>query len=57
MLKDGADDQIFEIFGVHTVPTSFLVDKNGIIVKKYLGAVNWQDPEVEGLIEKIAKEE
>ncbi len=32
--------------GVHSLPTSFLVDSEGHIVSRVTGAVNWTDPRV-----------
>jgi peroxiredoxin len=35
------------------VPTTFLIDKRGIIVKKYFGERNWTEPEIIKEIEAL----
>jgi len=39
------------LYKVFVLPTSFLIDKNGIIVDKYYGGEDWTDPEVVRKIE------
>jgi peroxiredoxin len=34
------------LYKVFMVPTTFLIDKRGIIVKKYFGERNWTEPEI-----------
>lgn len=38
------------------VPESFLVDKRGKIVKKVIGATEWDDPATVALIRRLLKE-
>jgi peroxiredoxin len=38
------------------VPESFLVDRNGTIVKKVIGAMEWDDPANVDLIRRLLKE-
>ena len=40
-------------FGVTSLPTSFLVDKTGNIVKVISGSVNWMDPHTLKIIEEL----
>lgn len=40
-------------FKVFSLPTTFLVDKNGIIVEKFFGEYDWTDKEIRGKIEKL----
>ena len=37
-------------YGTFKIPESYIISKNGIVVKKYVGAINWNDPEVVDLI-------
>ena len=39
-------------FRVFSMPTSFLIDRNGLIVKRYLGEEEWDSPEIRKDIEK-----
>lgn len=41
-------------YGTYRLPESFLIDKNGILVKRYLGPRDWTDPEIVAEIEKYA---
>lgn len=44
-----------KIYGITGVPESFLIDKKGIIVKKIIGPVEWDSPEVKAFIEELLK--
>ena len=46
----GAIRRAYDIFGV---PESFLVDRNGIIVKRIIGATDWDAPVNEALIRSL----
>lgn len=41
-----------KLYGITGVPESFLIDKNGIIVEKFVGPREWTDPEMIAIIEK-----
>lgn len=41
------------VYKVFMVPTTFLIDKRGIIVDKYFGERNWTDPEIIKEIEAL----
>ncbi|HXW69613.1 MAG TPA: TlpA disulfide reductase family protein [Dissulfurispiraceae bacterium] len=41
------------LYKVFMLPTSFLIDKQGVIVEKYYGGENWTDPEVVRKIESL----
>ncbi len=41
-----------KLFGITGVPESFLLDKNGIVVEKFIGPKEWTDPEIVAIIEK-----
>ena len=40
-------------YGITGVPESFIVDKQGILVKKIVGPVDWADPRVIGFISDL----
>ena len=33
-------------YGTYQLPESYLIDKQGVIVKKYIGSKNWEDPAI-----------
>jgi peroxiredoxin len=40
-------------YRVFSMPTTFLIDRNGIIVDKFYGEYDWTDPEVRQKVEKL----
>ena len=40
-------------YRVFSMPTSFLINKNGIIVEKFYGEYDWTEPDVRRQIEKL----
>ncbi len=38
-------------YGTYQLPESYLIDREGTVVKKYIGAMNWMDPEILGGIQ------
>jgi len=40
-------------YKVFMTPTSFLIDRRGVVVEKYYGAVDWMDPETVKQIEAL----
>ena len=40
-------------FKVFSLPTSFLLDKNGVIVQKFLGEEEWDSPEMKKKIREL----
>ncbi len=43
-------------YGITGVPETFIVDKNGVILKKVVGALDWSDPMVAGFLENAMKQ-
>lgn len=43
----------YDIFGV---PESYLIDRDGVIVKRVIGAADWEDPVNEMLIRRLLNE-
>ncbi|HEY5648578.1 MAG TPA: TlpA disulfide reductase family protein [Nitrospiria bacterium] len=41
---------------VRSVPTSFLIDKQGVITHRIIGSLNWNTPESRALIKKLIEE-
>ncbi|OGW25876.1 MAG: hypothetical protein A2X59_12945 [Nitrospirae bacterium GWC2_42_7] len=40
-------------YKVFSMPTTFLIDRNGIIIEKFHGEYDWTDPEIKKKIEKL----
>ena len=40
-------------YNVFSLPTTFLIDKNGKIVEKFLGEYNWTSPEIRKKIDEL----
>jgi peroxiredoxin len=51
--RSGAIQKAYQTTGV---PESFLVDKNGVIVRQVIGAHDWNSPVNRGLIERLLRE-
>lgn len=47
------DREVTRLYHVFSLPTSFLIDKEGFIVEKFYGEYDWTAPEVKGKIEKL----
>ena len=42
-------------YGITGVPESFIIDKQGIIIKKVVGGLAWNSPEVVSFLEGLMK--
>ena len=42
-------------YGITGVPESFIIDKHGVLVKKIIGGVSWDSPEVVSFLEGLMK--
>jgi len=42
-------------YRAHFLPSTFLIDRSGIIVDKVVGIRDWSTPEYQGAIEKLLK--
>lgn len=47
--------RVAKIYGITGVPETFVIDKNGIIVKKVIGGLDWNSPEVIAFLEGLMK--
>ena len=48
-----SDSKVSRRFKVFSLPTSFLLDKNGVIVQKFLGEEEWDSPEMKKKIKDL----
>ncbi len=44
-----------KLYGITGVPESFIIDKQGVIVKKIIGGLAWDSPEVLSFLEGLMK--
>ena len=42
-------------YGITGVPESFIIDKQGVLVKKIIGGFTWDSPEVVSFLEGLMK--
>lgn len=52
ILFDG-DRSASKQYRVFSMPTTFLIDRNGMIADKFYGEYDWTEPETKGKIEKL----
>ena len=41
------------LYGTFKYPETYIIDRSGILRRKFIGAVNWNDPEVMSFLEKL----
>lgn len=46
------DNRVSRQFKVFSIPTTFLIDRNGTIIERYLGEENWTSPEIKKKIKE-----
>jgi len=44
---------VYERYQARVVPASFLIDREGVVRERILGAQDWNDPEVRRFIDKL----
>jgi peroxiredoxin len=49
------DSRVLKLYKVYSIPTTFLIDKTGLIVKKYHGQEDWTSTEMASTIEELLK--
>jgi len=49
------DNRAAKAYGITGVPETFIIDKKGIIVKKVIGPLAWDDPSVVAFLEELMK--
>ena len=42
-----------KLYRVFSMPTTFLIDRNGTVIEKFYGEYSWTEPETKGKIEKL----
>jgi len=47
------DGKVRSIYGIQAIPTSYLIDRDGMIVARIVGSINWDTPEIFAAIETL----
>ncbi len=47
-----SDGKVFRQFKAFSLPTTFLLDKNGVIIQRYLGEEEWDSPRIRNKIKE-----
>lgn len=45
--------RINDLYGVSSIPTSVIVDRNGMITNRFFGAIDWTDPKQKKLLTQL----
>ncbi len=41
------------LYGTHGWPETYVIDRSGVIRRKFIGAVDWNDPEITNFLSKL----
>lgn len=41
------------LYGTHGWPETFIIDRNGVMRRKFIGPVDWTDAEITGFLSKL----
>ncbi len=41
------------LYGTHAWPETFIIDRNGVMRRKFIGAVDWTDPQIADFLGKL----
>lgn len=42
-----------DLYGTFKYPETYVIDRNGVLQRKFIGAVNWNDPEVVDFLSRL----
>ena len=48
-----AEKRVPTLYGTHGWPETYIIDRNGTMQRKFIGAVDWTDPEITGFLGKL----
>jgi thiol-disulfide isomerase/thioredoxin len=46
---------VSDIYGIEAIPTTYIIDKEGMIISRVVGSRNWNDPKVFAAFEALLK--
>jgi peroxiredoxin len=47
------EQKVPALYGTHGWPETFVIDRNGVIRRKFIGAVDWTEPEITDFLSKL----
>jgi len=47
------DQKSNSLFGTSKFPETYIIDRNGVVRRKFIGAVDWTEPEVIDFLERL----
>ena len=50
-----SDSQAVKMYGITGVPETFIIDKNGVVIKKVIGPMAWDSAEVVAFLQNLMK--
>lgn len=53
VLMDKDKEVSFDQYGVIGIPITFLMDKNGVVVEKFIGETEWDSPDIKNKVLKL----
>jgi thiol-disulfide isomerase/thioredoxin len=48
-----ADQRVNALYGTVQIPETYIIDKQGILRRKFIGAQNWTSPEITGYLARM----
>lgn len=48
-----ADRRVNDLYGTEQIPETYIIDKQGVLRRKFIGAQNWTSPEITGYLERL----
>jgi cytochrome c biogenesis protein CcmG/thiol:disulfide interchange protein DsbE len=47
------DEKTPKLYGTHGWPETYIIDRGGVVRRKFIGAVDWTDPEVTDFLNRL----
>ena len=48
-----SDGRVSNSYGIQAIPTSFIIDREGKIITRLVGSIDWDTPEIRAAIESL----
>jgi len=49
------DGKTSSIYGIQAIPTSYIIDREGMIILRLVGSINWDSPKIHAALEQLLK--
>jgi len=47
------DGKVSGVYGIQAIPTTYLIDRDGYIIARVMGSINWNTPKIRAALEKL----